>query len=232
MKIYVCCIPDRDFKLDFIVRDPIREYIDPRGRAFPTEVFGELSVLSDIIYMHNDDDIIGLEHYRRFFWDNDKQELLSQASIEKLLVDNDIIVTMDDLKASNILSHLYESSFNSEELRLANEIFIDYLIYLIKTQSDEFARTFMDYFIMNRQTVISRNMVIAKTKVIKDYVKWIQPKLFSFYNYIVDKKPDINYYRLFGYLAEYSFGYYISYNKLRFAYVNYMFIENSAKLTQ
>ncbi|HPB20125.1 MAG TPA: DUF4422 domain-containing protein [Bacteroidales bacterium] len=91
MKIYVV----GSSKNKFLPLDNIREkfLIDQKHEGDNIDFLNPwYCELTGIYYLwkHCNDDIVGLEHYRRYFV-NDKSELLSENEIEEILKDHDVI---------------------------------------------------------------------------------------------------------------------------------------------
>jgi hypothetical protein len=110
MKIYVV----GSSKNKFLPLDNIREkfLIDQKHEGdnidFLNPWYCELTGLY-YLWKHCDDDIVGLEHYRRYFVNN-KNQLLSENEIRNILKDNDVIASYY-ICAKNLISQ-----FTNEEV--------------------------------------------------------------------------------------------------------------------
>lgn len=152
------------------------------------------------LWKHEKDDIIGLEHYRRYFL-NDNGRMLSEDEIKDALKDNDIILRRfiysthgqrDGFQwpeQNNIMKELVEFLFQIKEPDFAM-----YALHLLKT-SPEFAQC---------------NMFIAKREVIDKYCTWLFDALGR-----VDFEYFKQFKRIYGYFGEYIFYAWIKYNKYK-----------------
>lgn len=197
MKIYVV----GSSKNKFLPLDDIREkfLIDEKHEGdnidFLNPWYCELTGLY-YLWKHVDDDIVGLEHYRRYFV-NSKNKLLSESEIKNLLQKNDII-------CHHLRNYTKYKSIEEE---------------LIKSTKDEHTvKTFKNYikeidntYDMNKEPYKhSFNMFIGKRNIIESILE----KLFEVMNNFIVKYDirKINK-RTIGYLSEFYFSYLITQNK-------------------
>lgn len=155
------------------------------------------------LWKHETDDIIGLEHYRRYFL-SDNNTLLEESEIKEALKDNDLILRRFIYKThgqkdgyewpeqQGIMKHFIEFLYQMKEPEFAM-----HCLHLLKT-SPEFAQC---------------NMFIGKREVIDKYCSW----LFNALN-----KVDVEYFkqfkRLFGYFGEFMFFSWVTFNNYKYTW--------------
>ena len=141
-------------------------------------------------------DIVGLVHYRRYFYKNlfkNKRNILSEYDIKRILTNNDIIVAPKGytwgttVKDSYIKNHIEKDLIDCE--KVLKELYPDY-----GKAYDE---------IMNGNFYCPFNMIITRKEIFDSYCSWLFNILFE-----LEKKVDIedgrnNYNkRVYGFLAE------------------------------
>ena len=141
-------------------------------------------------------DIIGLTHYRRYFFkkgkDNELKNVIDENDIKDMLKNNDIIVP----NRTFIIKHNVEKSWEKthikkdweETRKIISEIYPDYI-----EAFDSFAKERVLYIC---------NMFIAKKEIFDEYYKWLFDILFE-----LEKRTDLTNYdnynkRLFGFMSE------------------------------
>lgn len=197
MKIYVV----GNSKNKFLPLNSIREkfFIDqPHDGSnidFLNPWYCELTAL---YYMWNNvnDDIVGLEHYRRYFV-NDKDNLLSENEINEILKDNDVIC-----KKWIFAEHNETNIYNCWKYGSGLET----LQLFINCIEDEGFKKFIDEKIKTQPFFYQCNMFIGKKKIIDEYAEWLFYTLSK-----LDKKDFISKPRICGYYAEYFFGLWLQY---------------------
>ena len=194
MKIYVV----GSSKNKFLPLDNIREkfLIDQPHEGdnidFLNPWYCELTGLY-YLWKHVDDDIVGLEHYRRYFV-NSKNKLLSESEIKNLLQKYDVI-TCHYKDPISIFESYKKHKFGTYEF-----------FYLFNNLENK--DKIKKYLCSNDLIVF--NMFICKKEIIDKYCKW-------FYNNIFDLNLDykIKSKRMIGYLSEYLFGAWLADNNYK-----------------
>lgn len=213
MKIYVAASKN-DKKTD-LVDGELREYKYVEDCQLDNSIYCELTVLHDI-WKNSNEDIVGLEHYRRFFVDkpydaNDHKEdfnILGKERIDEIMKDYDIILSRNFV-FTNILSWKYKELHNPN---VKTKPLIRELLYLwdmFLRDKKSIAVDKINLFEMNVQWYYACNMFIGKKEVIDKYCEWLFPLLEEF-----GKKYKTQP-RLYGFLSEYMMGYWMLENKYK-----------------
>ncbi len=201
MKIYVI----GSSKNKFLPLDDIREkfLIDEKHESanidFLNPWYCELTGLY-YLWKHVDDDIVGLEHYRRYFV-NEKGELLGENEIKEILKDNDVICKKWVFKEHSE-TNIYNCWKFGSGLPTLNSF--------LNCIEDQNFRKFIEEKIHTQEYFYQCNMFIGKKKILDDYFDWL-------FNTLVNlKKEDfVNKPRICGYFAEYFFGLWLQYNNVK-----------------
>lgn len=144
------------------------------------------------------DDIVGLEHYRRYFADS-RNRLLSQNDINRILSNHDVICCLyKDRKTvfNGFKAHRFGTN--------------DFFSLVKELPNYELGR---NYLCSNNFIVF--NMFICKKEIIDEYCDW-------FFNNITQLEFHKEYKRYVGYIAEYIFGAWLHSKKLKLYYSNYV----------
>lgn len=212
MKIYVV----GSSKNKFLPLDNIREkfLIDQPHEGdnidFLNPWYCELTGLY-YLWKHVDDDIVGLEHYRRYFV-NDKGNLFSEGEIREILKDYDVICHESD---NNINSFWYKC-------RKQKISFLEKFLPIIKAYDGESAYLIFKNY-LNESTYIQNNMCICKKEVFNEYCEWLFERLDVYFK--GSKKFNFLNPRLIGYIAEYFFGAYLKYKRYKIHKTKQAFID-------
>lgn len=149
------------------------------------------------LWKHVDDDIVGLEHYRRYFVNN-KGKLLSENEIKEILKDYDVIAYK--YKGDNAINAMCGSG-KGRSLALA-------LAILNVTYDPEMATFFRKKF--SGGYTFEGNMFICRKEIINEYCSWIFPLLKIFDKHDKERIPRID-----GYITEYFFGPYLEWRRYK-----------------
>lgn len=159
--------------------------------------------LTGLYYMckHSKEDIIGLEHYRRYFV-NEKNQILSEEEIDNLLKTNDVIC-----RKWNFVRMSRGRTTNAWDYLAANtKAYI--LIFLNNCTEEE------KTFIMNKLKTLPYfgqcNMFICKKSIIDDYCNWF----FSHCDCYTSEDLK-NYPRCVGFVSEFIFSAYLMYKNYK-----------------
>lgn len=206
MKIYVV----GSSKNKFLPLDNIREkfLIDEKHEGDNIDNlnpwFCELTGLY-YLWKHVDDDIVGLEHYRRYFVNN-KNKLLSEGEINEILKDNDVIVCEIALK-NLALKQFEESEGRPNKVNLFS---------IMANSPTELASVIKQRLFTN--TLISNNIFICKKEIIVEYCEY-------FFNAIKDITLNDENKRIIGFLSEYIFGAWLIYKGYRIKRKKVIFVK-------
>ena len=204
MKIYVV----GSSKNKFLPLDNIREkfLIDQKHEGdnidFLNPWYCELTGLY-YLWKHVDDDIVGLEHYRRYFA-NDRNQLLSEKEIREILKDHDVIVCETLLK--NVALKQFEESEGKP-----NRVNLFSIMY---NSPSDLARIIKQRLFI--KSLISNNMFICKKELINEYCEY-------FFDVIKDIKLNDTNKRIIGFLSEYVFGSWLIFKGYKIKYRKIIF---------
>lgn len=207
MKIYVV----GSSKNKFLPLDNIREkfIIDEKHEGdnidFLNPWYCELTGLY-YLWKHVDDDIVGLEHYRRYFWYCN--HLLDENTIRNTLQNHDIICIR------NGYTFIHPPRTWLEQ----NKKWFDMQKFLI------FIKTYVcqDYYNacvnhLNSDWHALGNMFIAKKETINEYCEFIFDVLFNYFEaerFYGRTVPN----RMMGYFTEFLLGAWILYNNKKYSF--------------
>ena len=187
MKIYVV----GSSKNKFLPLDNIREkfLIDQPHEGdnidFLNPWYCELTGLY-YLWKHVDDDIVGLEHYRRYFVNN-KNQLLSENEIKNILKTNDIIcINWNTSLKKPLFSRFGDNEINRNDLMK--------VLYTICGSNKEQFNNFKKFLSATQH--FQFNMFICKKILINEYCEWmfnIMNKCFLEFNINTFQKRSIGY---------------------------------------
>ena len=160
------------------------------------------------ILKNDNSDIVGLTHYRRYFFknvfSNKFKNILSKEDILKILNKYDIIVPKK-LKFGITVKEQFERNHNLEDLIKCKEI--------IEKKYPDYIQSFDEF--LNRDSMYTYNMFISSKEIFNEYYNWLFDILFE-----VEKIIDISNYtdynkRLYGFLSERLFNVWLEKNNKR-----------------
>lgn len=185
--------------------------------------FCELTALYWIWKNEKDTDIIGLSHYRRYFFNNKKNNdfdnILSIEKIDKILDKKDIILPkkLKFGRKKTVKSQYYESHHTNDLLKcmeISDKLYPNY------------SRSFRK--VLKRKYLYAFNMFIMKKEDFDSYMEW----LFSIFSEL-EKEIDLEKYdsynqRVFGFLSERLFNVWVLNNKLKIKEITVSNIDENA----
>ena len=207
MKIYVV----GNSKNKFLPLDGIREkfLIDQKHEGDNIDNLNPwYCELTGLYYLwkHCDDDIVGLEHYRRYFWNG--SHLLDETTIRNTLNDHDIICIRNGYSLRRPPRTWLEQHGKWHEMQK----FLAFLkVYVGKDFYDACVRH------LNGDWHALGNMFIAKKEVMNEYCEFIFDVLFKY----VEAEQHYNRRlpgRILGYFTEFLFGAWILFTKKRYSF--------------
>ena len=154
------------------------------------------------------DDIIGLNHYRRYFAKSfnkkDETKILNGRTIKKLLKQADFIVNgcnVEDVEFDNGITQYYSAYNNYRGCHLVKDL--DNSLKCIKELFPDLYDN-INFQVKNIEAMCINNMMIAKKKYIDEYCSFIFPVFKEIENYIDFNDEDYQGYqqRVFGFLGE------------------------------
>lgn len=157
------------------------------------------------IWKNSNDDIVGLEHYRRMFLNDNIGEigLLNEDEILFILNNYDIIVpTLFNNKTRTVYQH-YVEDHKKRDIELAQNI--------INSKYPEYNSSFNQ--VMNSKYEYGFNMMITRKDILDEYSQWLFDILFDLENKIDISKYDEYQKRIYGFLSERLFTVWLKYKK-------------------
>lgn len=201
MKIYVV----GSSKNKFLPLDNIREkfLIDQPHEGdnidFLNPWYCELTGLY-YLWKHVNDDIVGLEHYRRYFWYNN--HLLDKNTIKNTLLEHDIICIRSGYSYQRPPRTWLEKNRKWYDMQ-------KFLIFIKKYVGEDYYNACIEHLNSNWHAL--GNMFIAKKEVINEYCEFIFDLLFKYMEaekYYGRCLPS----RIMGYFTEFLFGAWLKFN--------------------
>jgi hypothetical protein len=161
------------------------------------------------IWKNASNDIVGLTHYRRFFYRHtiifNKNNVIKEEQVEKILKNYDVIVPEEGHLFKKSIYEQYKESHNIGDLekcgQVINKLYPDYYDTFNKVIQANHYHPF--------------NMFIGKKQIIDEYAKWLFSVLFELENYIDITKKDRYNSRVYGFLGERLFNVWIIKNKIK-----------------
>lgn len=154
-------------------------------------------------------DIVGLEHYRRFFTENGAAPgtILNEKKIREILTDHDIIMTPNHLNVPNVLMWMAQEKHNpkASSPTIVKEMLFKWLMFLRDGYSTELV-DYMMHRMLTERGYFGCNMFIGNKRVTDDYASFLFPMLEKFTVDVMNGRMEP---RLYGYLSEYTMGYWM-----------------------
>lgn len=161
------------------------------------------------IWKHSKEKIIGLVHYRRFFYKNlffKNKKVINQDEVEKILQKYDIILPTMGHTYMTVYQQ-YNKYHDINDLLLCGNI--------IKEKYSEYYPEFEE--LLTKKKYYPFNMFIAKKELIDEYCQWLFDILLEAektINETLDQKDKYNK-RVYGFLSERLFNVWINTKKLK-----------------
>ena len=168
------------------------------------------------IWKRSTADIVGLEHYRRFFVD-DSGKFLGEAQIESILSSSDIIVAEHTYSPTPVVFPFVANSIvvGWERRKLQAYKFIyGFILWLAKSWKTYDLAKFLLNDLYDEQTLYKCNMFISQKEVIAEWCEFMFPKVSEWLkseNIVLDDSNK----RLVGHVFEHLFGSWLKWRGLR-----------------
>lgn len=201
MKIYVV----GSSKNKFLPLDNIREkfLIDQPHEGdnidFLNPWYCELTGLY-YLWKHVDDDIVGLEHYRAYFWNNN--HMMNENDITEKLKNGDIIVSGYSYPCP------WGPKILNQELNICTKNKVEAFLKVVEEKNKDFANYFRKF--LQGQRIYACNCFIGPKKILNEWASF-------FFETIIDFEktnpigPGTNTLRREGYFSEFMFGAWLEY---------------------
>lgn len=159
------------------------------------------------IWKNTDDDIVGLCHYRRFFYHN--ENILSLKEAEKILNDYDIIITKEVTFNKGIYEQLRSEIENKDVLDKYYNMLIEK-----EPELEEWFK-FMSFS--------PKEMFVCKREILNKYCEWLFVLIIPIIKQFIEEDVvKVWNKRMIGHLVERLFAYWIWKNKLSCCKMDYI----------
>jgi len=150
---------------------------------------------------HIDDDIVGIEHYRNYFWNNKENRLASENDFKEVLQEHDIVCSGFKYP---IYYGKYDKMINGLEFFTNGDIhnFLEFF----KSYDSDFCKFFQND--LEGQELYCCNVFVAKKEIINVWLNYIFNllKAYDIHSPLNDKNLRRN-----GYYSEYLFSSWLKY---------------------
>ena len=203
MKIYVV----GSSKNSFLPLDNIREkfFVDETHDGDNIDFLNPwYCELTGLYYLckNVDDNIVGLEHYRRYFV-NECGNLLSENDINCLLKTNDVI-------CRKCMFSMYN---HKTAIEILNKTGVTPYLEKFLTTLPQDETNFILNALNNNDFFEQCNMCICKSTILEEWLNWFIEHAIIFTSHELFNKP-----RIIGYIAEYVFGCFLKYRHYKIVY--------------
>ncbi|AFI91093.1 DUF4422 domain-containing protein [Pectobacterium parmentieri] len=187
----------------FLYKDSVKDNI-----SHLNPFFCELTALY-WIWMNDDNDIIGLAHYRRYFSSKNKvvkmkkNFVMDESEVSEAMKSADIIVAKPRNYFITTIENHYRRAHHSKDYDVLRETVIELYPDYIKSFDT----------VMHGKKLSLYNMFVAKREVIDSYCNWLFNILFSIENKIDYQSYDSYQKRVFGFMAERLFNVWLEHHK-------------------
>lgn len=204
MKIFVVGSSKNKFQELDDIREKfiVDEYHEQTNIDFLNPWYCELTGLY-YLWQNCKDDIVGLEHYRRYFVNSDNA-LLSKIEILDLLKTSDIICKYHKfMPPPGYERNCYNWWLQHPYYKILLDVFVSRL-----DQADKF-----DEYLKTADHFAQCNMFICKKELINKYCEWLFNELAKMNKHDFENMP-----RIIGYIAEYIFSAWLHINNYKIHY--------------
>ena len=161
------------------------------------------------IWKNSKEDIVGLCHYRRYFFESkfskSFSKLLCANKIKKILKKYDIIVPLP--------SYIYKYSLKEQYIKIHHEKDLLKCRNIIKEMFPEYIASFDKVF--QSHSFYPYNMFITSKIILDEYCEWLFKILFELENEVDITNYDSYNQRIFGFLSERLLNVWLDYKKLK-----------------
>ncbi len=183
-------------------------------------LFGELTGLYWIWKNDTTSDAIGINHYRRYFM-NDENKLMKHEGYEKLLSEYDLIAT--DLPEGSVTN--YESFAGAHNIADYEQIGKS-----IQALCPEYHDSYT--WFCSQRTGYYGNLCVMPRAMFMDYCDWMFGILFHASDHIDVSGYDLYHRRVYGFLSEALLNIWIHHNKLNCYECDVMYTSEKAETTE
>ena len=157
------------------------------------------------IWKNSNFDIIGLVHYRRYFFSNNRKNIISEKEIDSIMEKYDIILPQKKYIHLSNVKKQYAKNHNIDDFlkcrKCIEELYPEYVSDFDK--------------ISNSKKIYCYNMMICNKKLLNQYCEWLFSILFCLEQKInIEEYDDYNK-RLFGFLSERLLNVWVLHNNLK-----------------
>lgn len=174
----------------------------------------------------NENDVIGISHYRRYFTQQlifkNKNKILNQEQVEEIFNKGyDIILPKKEIYRENVYKQYCQNSGFATDLNRVEEI--------IRKQCPEYIESYKK--IMEKNRLHQFNMMICSKDLYNEYCEWLFNILFE-----LEKEVDLSQYneyqkRIYGFLAERLLNVWVDKNNLKIKTIRVINIDESIRDT-
>lgn len=211
MKLYVVGSSKTEFKELDDIRVPFLTDVKHNeiNIDFLNPWYCEITGLYHLINNTNDD-IIGLEQYRRYFLSNNGKTRLGKEEINLLLKDYDIICAKEHYPNRNgPCIYCWPIKTGKKE---KFEIFLN----ILEKYDKNMANYFRNY--LNGQWHIQGNLVVGKREILEKYLNWLLTIMIEYNKIIKLTSENI---RINAYISEFFLGAWLTYYKYKLYFNKY-----------
>ncbi len=158
------------------------------------------------LWQNCNDEIVGLEHYRRYFWSNKNNKLLNEKEINTILNDYDIIVSGYSYPVP------WGPKYLIEELNKCTKNKVELFLKVLNKKDEKLGNYFNSF--LHKQWLYNCNCFIGPKKILDEWCEF-------FFDLIIEFEktcpigPGTNTNRREGYFAEFLFGAWLEYKKYK-----------------
>ncbi|MBP1564496.1 MAG: DUF4422 domain-containing protein [Oscillospiraceae bacterium] len=169
----------------------------------------ELTALYYVWKNRLDDDIVGLVHYRRYFYSkktlNLKKDILTYKQIRNILKEYDVIVPYKMRRAGKTVKDDYSIHHNIHDYDECRNI--------ISEQCPEFLQSFDN--VSSSKELYQYNMMVCSKELFNNYCEWLFNILFELENRVDISDYDAYNQRIYGFLSERLLNVWIEHKNLK-----------------
>lgn len=171
--------------------------------SYKNEFYCELTALYAIWKNMKNDEIVGINHYRRFFLLEGK--LIEKSEVVRILEDYDVIVPQKVTFIRNVATQYWSTCGYKKDLNFLSDV--------LEKVEPEYVTAYKK--VLKSHNLYLYNMIIMKQELFDDYCEWLFTILFTLEKFIDPSKRKGYYKRVFGFISERLLNVYIKKNNLK-----------------